>query len=112
MKTSDWDIEAMAEILSEYGLPTDKAGDIARDFIGHLDCAADMSMNAHIGGKPHCDECNAKQRRIDQLEKDLDEMDKARKGHIQISRSRLSTLQDIHANPNDADRILRKHGFD
>ena len=112
MKVSDWDIEAMAEILSEHGLPTDKAEDIARDFVGHMDAMGDISMNAHIGGKPHCDECKAKDRQIAQLEADLVAAGKVSQWRLDVSRSRLSTLQDIHANPDDADRILRKHGFD
>lgn len=74
MSRKEENIEALSEILSDYGvIATDEQiKGIAEDFDYHLDAMSDMYLNQHLGGKSECAECKRLKMEIDELREDIE----------------------------------------
>ena len=106
-----WNTEAMSEILEIYGLPTDKAAEIAEDFAAHLSCMQDMAMDSRGGASRSCAECDKKQRKIDELERELESSEKKAIEWRGDSMRHLGVIKEVYDSPEKAQDILRANNY-
>ena len=69
MTRKEENIEALSEILSDYGVVAtdEQIKGIAEAFENHLDAMSEMYLNQHLGGKSECAECKRLKMKIDEL---------------------------------------------